>query len=210
MTVTRHVIGLSGYAGVGKDTVARICAARFRFERLAFADGVREALLAVDPIVALPSPDNLSRSHARLAEVVEAFGWEQAKREIPEVRRLQQRVGTDMGRDQLGEDVWVDRALTKLASLGERVVVTDVRFPNEAHALREIGAHVVRITRPGFGPLNGHVSEIALDGWKYDAVLDNDGTVADLEVAVGRLVEELLCLAPVIPLPLRHQAVGTP
>ena len=61
-----------------------------------------------------------------------------------------------------------------------RLAISDVRFPNEADAIRAFGGLVVRVERPGVGPINGHESEIALDGYDFDLVVVNDGTLDEL------------------------------
>ena len=163
------VIGLSGYARAGKDTAARIIVERHGFVRAAFADALKQVLVGLDPLV----PDGVHLSTI-LAEL--PGGIEDAKA-IPEVRQLLQRLGNEAGRSVLGEDVWV-RTLFERCPV--RTVISDCRYPNEAEAIRARGGLVIRVERPGYGPINGHTSEIALDGFDFDSVIDNDGTVEDL------------------------------
>ena len=70
-------------------------------------------------------------------------------------------------------------------------MVTDVRFRNEADAIRARGGVVVRINRPGIEAPNDHISEHDLDGYAFDYFVDNDGTIEDLAeaaiVLAGRL-----------------------
>lgn len=160
------IIGLSGYARCGKDTAAAFLADH-GYQRVAFADALRDLLYHLNPL--------LNHRDARLAAMVDAIGWEGAKRH-PEVRSLLQRCGTEAGRKVLGENVWIDLAMRK-AEQHENVVLTDVRFPNEADAVRAKGGRIVRVCRPGFGPVNGHGSETAMDGYLFDVVLQNDGTL---------------------------------
>jgi hypothetical protein len=84
----------------------------------------------------------------------------------------------------LGDDVWVD-ALYSDHKDAAGLVVTDVRFPNEAEAVAKRGGVMIRVERPGVGPTKdkhgrAHVSETALDDWPFDHVLVNDGSVDDL------------------------------
>lgn len=180
------LIGLSGYARSGKDTAGRALV-DLGWERRSFADRLREFLLALDPIAHLGI-----YAHRRLSDVVADFGWETAKDNIPEVRALLQRCGTEAGRVVLGENVWVDATLRDLDP-AQPVVITDVRFPNEAAAIQEAGGIVVRIERAGVGPTVGadgtiHASETAMTTWPFDAVLRNDGTVAELRAAMWDLI----------------------
>jgi hypothetical protein len=98
------------------------------------------------------------------------------------VRVLLQRLGSDVGREMFGEDFWVEQAFKGLGD--EDVVFTDVRFPNEAEAVRGRGGVVWNVVRPGVGVANGHVSECALDGFVFDETVVNDGSLLDLEVKV--------------------------
>lgn len=161
------IVGLSGYARSGKDTVARCMEG---YTRRAFADPMRDMMLVLNPIV---------HDSVRLADAVQRIGWEGAKCQYPEARRLLQAFGTDVGRNMIDDDLWVQVSARDLRGW-EKIVFTDVRFPNEADAIRKIGGQVWRIERPGYGPVNGHSSETALDGYEFDATVVNDGSVEDL------------------------------
>lgn len=172
------LVGLSGYARSGKDTACAGLVEHAGFVRLAFADAVRTALAAIDPLV--PYGDELVRT----STLVATCGWDIAKAG-DEVRSLLQRVGAEGGRQVHGEDAWVDVAMR---AADHRTVFSDVRFPNEADAIRSLGGIVVRINRPGVGPANGHTSETALDNYEFDFVVTNAGTVGQLQAAVVLLV----------------------
>lgn len=174
----RTKIGLIGYAGSGKDTVADHLV-RHGFARVAFADPVRDVLLSINPLV--------TRDGLRLRDVVEAQGWDRAKREIPEVRVLLQGLGVGV-RDALGESVWLDHALQRLDALRGPVVVTDVRYRNEALALRSRNFLLAWVQRPGVGPANAHPSETGIPVELADAVLLNDGDIPELHEAVDALL----------------------
>lgn len=177
------VIGLCGLAQSGKDTAAAHLVDVHGFRRIAFADQLRTALYNLDPYVT-----TRGGTYA-LTYLVDAHGWDQAK-QLPDVRRLLQRFGTEVGRTLWGEDFWVERATAGITH-GDRVVFTDVRFTNEAAAVRRLGGLVVEVTRPGRTTLDsrtaGHASEI-LD-FDTDLVLVNDGTVADLHRQVAELLQ---------------------
>lgn len=181
------LIGLAGVARSGKDTVANFLVEHHGFTRMAFADAVREMLYRVDPLIEIPIDDE-TLYIGRVAEYVDGFGWEAAKA-LPEVRRLLQRLGTDAGRAVLGEDVWVD-ALFGSARIG-RLVISDCRFANEVKAIRQEGGFVLRVERPGVGPVNAHVSERALGDFTPDETIHNDGTLEDLHEEVERVMESL-------------------
>ncbi|MGW6600563.1 deoxynucleotide monophosphate kinase family protein [Streptomyces sp. NPDC055036] len=179
--MSEFLIGLSGYARSGKDTAAQALADR-GWRRAAFADKLREFLLALDPL--LPALHGHGGQPFRLRRYVEAWGWERAKDEHPEVRALLQRAGTEAGRRVLGANVWVN-ALFEEHEDAPALVVSDVRFPNEAQAISDRGGVVIRVERPGYGPRRNeygviHESETALDNWSFDHLLSNDGTACEL------------------------------
>lgn len=163
------IIGLSGYAQSGKDTVAELLCLNYDYMRMAFADPMREALYRLNPYI----KDNIT-----LRESVDEHGWETTKR-IGNTRELLQRFGTDVGREMFGERFWVDQAF-KHVHKHERVVFADVRFPNEAQKIKDYNGQVWRIARKDTPPINGHASEHALDNWSFDFHLNNDGTIDDL------------------------------
>lgn len=171
------LIGVSGYAQSGKDSIAGILKP-LGFERRAFADKMREALLAIDPIISHEALVPL-----RLSEILKVMTWDLAKVTYPEVRDLLQRLGTDAGRNILGEDVWVDAAMNDIEST-DNIVFSDCRFINEAQAIVDKGGEVWRVSRSGVGPVNDHISEVGLDGWAFDKYLKNLGTLDDLRHAV--------------------------
>ena len=153
------IVGVVGLAGAGKDTFAEVLVEEYGYKRVSFADKMREALLALDPIVHLDYSDVWAGEPVRLSAAVTMHGWDRAKRDIPEVRQLLQRMGTEVGRDLFGLDFWVDQALCCVGP-ADKVVVTDVRFDNEADAIRKRHGLLVRINRPGIEPLpGGHASE---------------------------------------------------
>lgn len=169
------VIGLMGYAQVGKDTLASQLVEKHGFTRIAFADVLRDCLYALNPIVFL----NIDASVVRLQTIVDAIGWDEAKVRYPEIRALLQRLGTEVGREILGNDIWVNTALAQVKP-GGKYVITDMRFPNEYAAVHKLGGKMVRVVREGYGPVNDHWSETALDGYEADVTLVNDRTPADL------------------------------
>lgn len=171
-------IGLMGYARAGKDTAAKVLVEEFGYTRVAFADPLREAVLRLNPFTA---------SGFRLADIVSASGWEGAKT-YPEVRRLLQVMGTEVGRELFGQDIWVDTAFRLANEIQGPIVFTDVRFPNELESITARNGTLVRIVRPNTAPVNGHASETALDGYRPDCVLVNDGTVEALQAQVRRMV----------------------
>lgn len=170
------LVGLIGYARAGKDTLAAELVAGYGYRRIAFADPLREVALRLDPII---GPNDDVDYSDRLRGTVEAFGWEYTKTFFPEARRLLQNIGASL-RDLIDENLWLDTAMRQVDSHAGPVVVTDVRYPNEARAIRERGGILVRVVRRGNYPVNEHDSETALDHQVVDLIIRNGGTVDEL------------------------------
>jgi hypothetical protein len=89
-----------------------------------------------------------------------------------------------------GENFWVDLAMKHVYS-AENVVFSDVRYPNEAQAIKDKGGIMIRITKPNVGPVNDHISDKALDGYEVDFTIKNSGTLAELSAKVNVLTASL-------------------
>lgn len=170
-------IGLSGYARAGKDSTANILIDQ-GWKRFAFADKLKLAVKKLNPIV-----DNELGRPFTLEDALTREGPDRAKEMYPEYRRLLQVMGTEVGREMFGENFWVEQALRDVQE-NDRAVFTDCRFPNEAQAIKDLGGEIWRINRPGFGPVNSHASEISLDDWAFDLIIENDGDLDQLRVKV--------------------------
>lgn len=188
------LIGLSGYAGTGKDTIADILVEQHGFTRHAFADPMRDMLLALDPIVAPPRYQGGLREQipTRLSYVIHEMGWDIAKRQIPEIRNLLQRFGTEVGRNMIADDFWIEMTMRNVLALGPVMnqpagvhhVISDVRFENEARAVEAAGGIMCRVHREGFGPVNAHSSDSGLDDWEFEWHFHNDSTYESVEEGV--------------------------
>ncbi len=158
------------------------------WRRIALADPMRDLLRAIDPLVI---------GGVRLAELIDRHGWDAAKREFPEVRRLLIACG-EGGRAVLGPDCWLLAAeQTDEWQSEEPLVVSDIRphagehLTIEVDWIHEHGGQVIRIDRPRLTHAVRHYTE-AVELLEPDAVLVNDGTVEELQAAVLRAVGEVL------------------
>lgn len=163
------IIGLSGYARSGKDTIAEYLKIKYRFGQYSFADPMRKAMSILDPMV---------DPYLTYNKAIETYGYTEAKQMYPEVRRLLQVFGTEVGREMFGENFWVDICLNNIHSF--HAVISDVRFPNEADSIKERGGVIWRINRPDLQPVTRHSSETSMDNYGFDAVIDNDKSIGDL------------------------------
>lgn len=169
------LVGLTGYkgkiAGVGKDTAALYLTAHHaaQFRAIAFADPIRDAMLAI-------------------------FGWDRSYFEHPKKneidprfnispRKAMQTLGTEWGRNLINTDLWLILAGARAAPMlgaGFDVLVTDVRFDNEADWIRSEGGviwHIDRALAAGVGGEEGHKSEAGVAFKKGDYVINNNETM---------------------------------
>ena len=179
------LIGLAARARCGKDTVANYLGMSAGIARYAFAYPLKRG---VQEMFGLTDEQTWNDD---LKEVV-----------IPEYgmspRQLFQLAGTEFGRDMVAQDVWVRRAKVEIEkrrreavqpnSIVNGMVITDIRFENEAALIREQGGAVWHIERPGAPQVNAHSSEAGAAKHPDDIVLLNNGTIADLYAKVNALL----------------------
>jgi hypothetical protein len=168
------IIGLSGYARSGKDTVGKRLVDNHEFLNYAFANFIKDLLFYMNPII--------DDKEFRLFDVVKAYGWEVAKTKFPEVRRLLQVLGVG-ARNTFRDTFWIDELVRTIPS-DRNIVITDVRFKNEADRIKELGGQIWRIERSGVSAVNDHISEHDLDNWEFDAYIHNNSSLEDLYFAV--------------------------
>lgn len=185
------IIGLTGAAGAGKDTVAAHLFQKHGCLKLALADPLYQMVSAM---TGLPV-EQLADRKIKEADI----DWVGTS-----PRRLLQTLGTEWGRGTLGDDIWIKNLFRRIdkysAALGRwqaGFVITDVRFANEAKAIRERGGHIIEIVRPT--PLSGvpdearqHSSEAGVPNDLVDVTIVNDTDVASLLVRVDKALEWLL------------------
>lgn len=188
------IIGLHGFARVGKDTVADLIIEESSgvCEKVGFADVLK--LSAARAFGALRSPDDVGvdavrrwadRLKTRLTiQIVDDEG--NLHHEVSG-RQFLQRYGTEAHRDIFGDDFWVD-ALELQRPGVDFLLVTDVRFPNEAAAIHKAGGEVWKVVRD-VETVESHVTERSLPGGCIDREIENYGTIDDLrekvKVALG-------------------------
>ena len=169
------LIGLTGKAGHGKDTVAKL----LPVARVAFADELkRDAFWTLVQAPASPYLEVFESLNPRPDPIT----FINNIKHIPAVRVFLQSFGQAMRHTQA--DYWVRRCFRKMEE-GVWYAVTDVRYPNEADAIKLRGGIIVRVFRPDFDngltpEAQAHESETALDDYPFDTVLVNDGSLDQL------------------------------
>lgn len=167
------IIGLTGKARSGKDTAAEYLAT-IGFDHYWFSKPMKDACKVIF---------DWSDQHVYgdLKEVVDpAFGCSP--------RQALQTLGTEWGRDCIGENLWVDIAKAKMRC-AENIVISDVRFDNEARAIREMGGFVIEIIRPGIKSVEAHSSEGGIGRKLIDKYVANSGTIDNLHERIRSIID---------------------
>lgn len=191
---SRIIIGLTGRARAGKDTVAHCLVTRHGYTRVAFADKLKEAAYALNPHI---QTSWHGFDYETLQYLVDIHGWEAAKDRYPDVRRILQALGTEAGWQIHGKNLWVNAAAATIDTLpaNDPVVISDVRFQHEVDWIRSQGGLIINVTRPHHddalaGATAAHLSE-ALD-ITPDMTLCNDGDLIDIRDTVNDVVFSIL------------------
>jgi hypothetical protein len=177
------IIGLCGAAGSGKSSVGSLLHLRHGYAAWAFADPLYEAVSA---ITGVPVADLQERSQKE-----KVIPWLGAS-----PRRLLQTLGTEWGRQMIHDQIWIEATFRRIeASNWSHHVICDVRFANEAAAIRCRGGLVLRVSRPAkntMGPAEAaHSSEGGVPDEYVLATIENSGSLGDLEATVDSLIARL-------------------
>ena len=138
-----RLVGVCGKAGAGKDTVADHLVSKHGFVKVSFAAILKDMLR----VAGLPEPSDRALKEAILPGFT--FSWREAA----------QKLGTEFGR-ALDTDIWVKLSLANLDS-DKSYVFSDVRFDNEADAIRRKGGGIIHLEGRGvdLGFMGHHASE---------------------------------------------------
>ena len=177
------IIGLGYKARVGKDTVGDYLNQEMGFGKASFAFAIKEAVKIIYGW-------NDRHVYGDLKEIVDPF-WGESP------RRVMQIFGTEACRNHLDDDIWIKSVLRKIQNVNENWVVTDVRYPNEVAAIKNLGGVLVRIDRrfpdETSSGANRHISETALDGFTgWDYSLQNNDSFTSLYRKVDELLSNIM------------------
>ena len=189
------LIGICGLIGSGKDTVAQNLIDNHNFVKISFADKLKDAVASMFSWDRDLLDGKTDKSRA-WREQVDQYWTQETGREITP-RLVLQEFGTECMRDGFYDGIWV--SLTKkhiIDNPNTHFVIPDVRFPNEAKMLYEVGGQVWRVKRGqdpiwfriyqdvGVEPKDVHASEWAWAHTKFTHTIDNNGTLLDLKSQV--------------------------
>ena len=184
--VDSTIICMSGKAGSGKDTVAKILVEKHSFLRMALADPLRDIVQLV-----------FCLDHDSV--------WDRDLRELPlkflpqwTVRKLLQYVGTEMFRTNILADIWIRNFLQRAEPFCN-YVITDVRFPNELDGAKEkFGGKIlsIEVVRKGCEGKDIGIPNHESERYRIpaDIIIENDGTLEELNEKVEKIVAEKISL----------------
>lgn len=174
------LIGLIGKARSGKDTVASHLYRFHDFESIAFATPMKSMLETAFPSVNFHSGDREA--------IIPWLG--------KSPRQLLQTLGTEWGRECVHPDLWMllaERRIQACREVGDKgLVITDVRFHNEADMILRNGGQLWHIHRDSAKAVNAHASETCDWSGYPRKIIDNNGTHVELYAKVDELANELL------------------
>lgn len=201
-----HVIGLTGPMGSGKDTVADLLTTHCGAHKLAFADALRGEIVEAyciehvyltrretkeHPINALALSRCLDTAFVgRMLIQHQKFNDSMLNLDAPRSpRQIMQWWGTEYRR-AAQPGYWVSKVAQRIHWLHKAlharlVVITDVRFEDEANLVRNLGGQIWQIKRPGCEVGAGaHVSEVSGDSFTPNFVINNAHDMRHLQQLV--------------------------
>ena len=193
------IIGICGLIGSGKDTIADYLIKRHNFQKLSFADKLKDSVATMFDWDRNLLDGKTDQSRKRREEVDEYWSNETGEEITP--RYVLQLFGTECMRDGFYDGIWVSLTKKKILDHPEiNFVIPDVRFPNEAKMIYEINGQVWRVKRGqdpawfseyqtlGVEPKEVHPSEWAWANTKFTNILENNKTITDLRNQVQDLL----------------------
>lgn len=207
------IIGICGFIGSGKDTVADYLTNFHGFRRESFANSLKDAVAHVfgwDRTLL----EGRTKEAREWREKQDDW-WTNRLGRVITPRWVLQYWGTEVCRKGFHDDIWIAALENKLRSSKDDIVISDCRFPNEIKSIKDAGGIVIRVVR-GTEPdwydaavsynqgehgniswalskkvldtKQVHASEYSWVGTAFDAVLDNNSSIDDLFKQVQNVV----------------------
>ena len=210
------IIGICGFIGSGKDTVADYLVNFHEFRRESFANTLKDAVAAVfgwDRTLL----EGRTKEAREWREQVDPWWAERLAMPTLTPRWVLQYWGTEVCRRAFHDDIWIASLENKLRTSKDNVVISDCRFPNEIQSIRDAGGKIVWVQR---GELPDwydtaieanlghnyavqdlkmrkiHASETAWVGTNFDTIIDNNRSIDDLYQQAKLIVSNEISLLP--------------
>ena len=202
------IIGVCGFIGSGKDTIADYLVNFHEFRRESFASTLKDAVAAVfgwDRTML----EGRTKEAREWREQVDPWWAERLSMPTLTPRWVLQYWGTEVCRKSFHDDIWIASLENKIRNSKDHVVISDCRFPNEIQSIKNAGGKIVWVKRGDLPEWYDtalaanaghnwalqhlkmqkiHASETAWVGTKFDSVIDNNGSIDDLYKQAEQLV----------------------
>ncbi len=166
-----QIIGFIGRINSGKTTCAKYLEQKYGFTRLSFASSLKKMLVKAGIVT-----------------------WEDIENKTSFAREMMQKIGTNLIRNQIDPDFWIKKLVTHIIDLKKKgytnFVIDDVRFPNEADAIKKINGFLIKLERTT-SEKNNHESECYIDTIPYDYLLINNASIENLYETLDSLIKSL-------------------
>lgn len=220
--MTNKIIGISGKKRHGKDTVGQIIQnLRPNAVRIAYADALKREVAIMVSKYQNALDHTTGIDVAKVDKLIKQMNDDTIDPKTgvamkEKFRLILQWWGTEFRRQMFTDSYWRDRLAEQLEQLSpdKLAIITDVRFPDEADQVKEMGGILIRVNRPGINDQSNHPSETALDSYgkvaldtvlgamfdplgerlpmveqnDWDVILENDGSLGDLEMKVQEML----------------------
>lgn len=204
------IIGICGFIGSGKDTVADYLVNFHGFRRESFANTLKDAVSAVfgwDRIML----EGRTKAAREWREQVDPWWAERLDMPTLTPRWVLQYWGTEVCRKGFHDDIWIASLENKLRNSTDNIVISDCRFPNEINSIRNAGGKIIWVKRGELpewyetavkandGHIDAinalatkgiHASETAWLGTEFDYEIDNNGSIDELYQNVCSVLKE--------------------
>jgi len=207
------IIGIAGFIGSGKDTIADYLITFKGFKRMSYAGPLKDAVASIfnwDREL-LEGTTKYSREWRDTVD-----DWWAERLDLPHLtpRFVLQQWGTEVGRRAFHDDIWIASIENKLRTVKDNIVISDCRFPNELRSIKNAGGTTIRVSRgpnpewydaavalskgyysagyPAARKIleehNVHASEYSSVGLDYDYYVDNCGSVDELHRKIDSII----------------------
>jgi hypothetical protein len=202
------IIGIAGFIGSGKDTIADYLIRFKGFRRMSYAEPLKDAVSAIFGWDRELLEGNTSYGR-EWRDQVDTWWSERLNIENLTQRLVLQQWGTEVGRRAFHDDIWIASVENKLITAKDNIVISDCRFPNELKSIKRMGGLTIRVSR-GDNPIwyesaiaynignkesldtlkkhHVHASEYSSVGLDYDYYIENNSTVDELHRKIDSVI----------------------
>jgi hypothetical protein len=202
------IIGICGFIGSGKDTIADYLVNFHGFRRESFANTLKDAVSAVfgwDRVLL----EGRTKEAREWREQVDPWWAQRLNMPTLTPRWILQYWGTEVCRRSFHDDIWIASLENKLRTSNDNIVISDCRFPNEIASIKRAGGQIAWVQRGQLPDWYGvaflansgdaasqeklkslkiHASETAWVGTDFDHIIDNGGSISQLYDQLKNLV----------------------